>query len=166
MPALGEDTFSESISILSGGSAGNVAVQLAALGMKPSYLAPFGRDKFANFNLQAMKEANVHMIPIFFDASPTGSCIVLSTSADRAFVSNPGANLNLTVDHLYPYTQSIVRAGHLHLGGYFNVTTLQGPQLCNFISSLQKKGVTVSMDPQYDVSHEWTGKDGIMFGVR
>lgn len=90
-----------------------------------------------------------------FEGSPTGTCIVLSGSVDRGFVSCNGANSRLMVDSL-PLSV-LMSAKHVHFHGYFNLPALQSPELVQLLMKLRAKGITTSLDTQWDASEEWEG---------
>jgi hypothetical protein len=73
--AGGKDTPTQSILLFSGGSAGNTAIGLSRLGVKTSYIACVGADKFGTLQIEASFGAA--------SSVSSASCLAFPESAKR-----------------------------------------------------------------------------------
>jgi hypothetical protein len=97
-----------------------------------------------------------------FEKVPMGSCAVLSSKTDRAFVSCLGANHHLGVDALKQPSlyRSLQSCQHVHISGYFSLPLLQNSAMTELCRSLRSNGVLVSLDTQDDGPNSWLGRGG------
>lgn len=132
-----------------------------------SLLAAVGseKDDFARLFVSQLSARGVDCsLMQRYERVPMGSCAVLSTSKDRAFVSCLGTNHHLAVDALkqpsvFPFLHS---CHHLHISGYFSLPLLQCTamtELCRELRS-SEKGLTISLDTQDDGPNSWLGRGG------
>jgi sugar/nucleoside kinase (ribokinase family) len=95
----------------------------------------------------------------------TGSCIVLSVGGEesgRAFVSGRGVldimtGADLHVDEIL----SDPEVCHIHIAGYYNMPMFQ-KDVINILRIAQEKGMTTSLNPQYDATEKWEGMEYLM----
>ena len=66
------------ITLQTGGSGGNTAIQLAALKQPPFFIYASGRDDFAEYYEKKLKQHGVHPVPLRTTTSPTAVCICIS----------------------------------------------------------------------------------------
>jgi sugar/nucleoside kinase (ribokinase family) len=127
-------------SVHCGGAAANIAVGLAHLGAKVTFLGSVGNDpagdliirEFANHGVTAHVQRN--------SEKPTGSCVVLvDRSGERSMLSDSGANQDLRID-----PDAFIGFGHIHISGY----VLQYPQsVADLHTALaRRQEATVSID--------------------
>jgi len=160
LPSWGQDASCDAISFEAGGSALNTAVHLKSL--KPDWTVEFfgciGDDVGGNLVSQHCAKHRVGMNATTRKDMATGTCIVLSGSADRAFVSNGGACASWDVAEV-PVERVAKDAHHLHIGGLFNMITL-APKLASLIERIRaaNKQITISMDTGFDSASVW-GRD-------
>jgi len=167
LPSWGKDCYADSLSLHPGGSAGNVASNLARLSIPTTYYTTIGEDRFGKIFRDAMAARGVRCSFTLDPSRPTPSCVVLSSvkSGDRCFINSIGTNNAVSAAGFLEQKEAIARATHTHIGGYFNCPQLQAPELVSLIRYLQKEGRTVSMDAQTDSIGEWKGRDGNLVEV-
>jgi sugar/nucleoside kinase (ribokinase family) len=94
-PSPGEELFAKKFQREIGGGASITACGLAKLGLKVGLLGLLGKDD-GQWMLDQLRARNVGTSTITTtSAQPTGLTLSLSTSLDRAFLTYPGANLDL-----------------------------------------------------------------------
>jgi ribokinase len=137
-----------------GGSAAIVACGLARLGVATALVSVVGNDNYGEFVRQKLAEAGV--ITRWLRTDPTlatGLTVVLSAPGDRAILTFPGTIPALRADHIDLAELSDAR--HVHVASPF----LQ-PQLTvglpEVLAELRHGGATVSLDPNWDPTGEWT----------
>jgi len=85
----------ESVRFIPGGSAANIAVDCAMLGLKSAYLGILGKDFSANICLDDMKKRGVDLSNVFqTDKDSTAYSVILRTEwgKDRSILAYKGAN--------------------------------------------------------------------------
>jgi fructoselysine 6-kinase len=84
-----------------GGGCVNVAVFMSKLGAKTTYIGAFGKDKSADFIINALKEENVNTDRVQFFNGNTALAFVKHVDLERIFLgSDRGVRYNLTPDKL------------------------------------------------------------------
>nr|CCA18967.1 conserved hypothetical protein [Albugo laibachii Nc14]CCA24833.1 conserved hypothetical protein [Albugo laibachii Nc14] len=142
-----------------GGSALNTATHLSALSREKSEflvdLHTIVGDDF--FGKVLRQHVDLHQIALRSPCLPdlkTGVCIVLSNSSDRGFVTYYGAMRVFALRHVD--RMRVLEANHLHIGGYFSCPQLHA-EIVPLLKSAKEKGITISLDTNYDTSDEWDG---------
>lgn len=165
LPTWGTDTLSNSINMLPGGSAFNTCVHAAKFTEFKNYpliirlCGAIGEDSSSQIFKDRLHEA----VPIIEDgilACPghrTGKCVVLSSVNDRCFVTDRGVVDEMDLDW-FSY-DSLLPSGteHIHIGGYFNLSSGLRSQLGQFLKNRVSKEVTISITPQFDATLKWEG---------
>jgi sugar/nucleoside kinase (ribokinase family) len=86
----------------------------------------------------------------------TATCIVMSSpTRGRCFISSRGALENIRLDwfNLDPmWADPFVR--HIHISGFFNMPSFQ-PDAHLLCSEARRRGLTTSLNPQYDAGGKW-----------
>lgn len=174
LPTWGADVRTDHIRQTAGGSALNVAVQMAAL-MGGSIdgtctlhglVADDALGGFLRARVQAAGvQDNLQVAPA---GTQTGACIVLSGVSDRAFVSHTGANAALTTAHLTAVAElaagSQGRRTHIHVAGYYCLPGLH-THLAGLLRDLRAAWgppesaapLTVSLGTNFDATGQWDG---------
>jgi len=160
MPQWGGDVRCSAVSFEAGGSALNTAVHLKSLAPQHTVtLFTCMGDGDVGSNLLTAHLAH-HKVNVNTTRRPeqTGTCIVLSGSADRGFVSALGASGAWELEQVP--VAAVARGRHLHLSGVFNLVALQ-PVLTELVQRIRvaNKAITVSMDTNYDPTGDW-GRQG------
>lgn len=111
--AVETDTYAHN-AVHCGGAAANVAVGLAHLGQRVTFVGSVGDDPAGDL---LVREFDRHGVGTQIQRSrhyPTGSCVVLVDPAgERSMLSDSGANRDLMID-----PDAFVGARHVHISGY------------------------------------------------
>ena len=149
-------------------SALNVAVGLGELmkgrdGAQCSFCGLVGDDEFGAFLRRRLASAGVRD-RTQTSATSTGSCIILSGSHDRGFVTCVGATGLLSTAHLAHIEESasegLAKRLHVHISGYFSCHALQAG-LAGHLRSLRAiaagrgQHITISFDTNCDATGKW-----------
>eukprot|EP00051_Salpingoeca_urceolata_P008353 m.105390 g.105390 ORF g.105390 m.105390 type:complete len:332 (-) comp15711_c0_seq1:22-1017(-) len=169
LPSWGQDRTVQSIQLLVGGSCSNTARQFASLQAscgrpEPARLcAALGDDALGRQFAEVVRsEAGLECDGVVHKSGvPQSACIVLAGSDDRAFVSCNSSN-DLFDPCAAPWQGVLEDSGcaHVHLGGYFCCRQMQHDGVTELCRQLATSNTTVSLDPQFDASGNWTGHDG------
>jgi sugar/nucleoside kinase (ribokinase family) len=84
----------------------------------------------------------------------TGATVVLSTGAERAFVTYMGSISEVRRSDISP--EMLAMASHLHIGSYFLQRRLH-PDMVELLQEAKGLGLTTSVDPGWDNFREWNG---------
>jgi len=166
MPTWNCDLRAETVKLMLGGSAANTARLLGLFGSKTRLFSSLGDDDVSTMQVQKLRseklvETENSLLQIKNTSAPTA--IVLFGENNRGFISNRGSLesysvLDINKKILFGYE-------HLHFGGYFVCIGMQTNKLINLIKETKEKGITISMDCQYDSTQTWKGKDGNLLKI-
>mmetsp|Transcript_31654 Transcript_31654/g.90870 ORF Transcript_31654/g.90870 Transcript_31654/m.90870 type:complete len:251 (-) Transcript_31654:65-817(-) len=95
-----------------------------------------------------------------FQGLPSSVCLVLAGSQDRAFVSCYSTTDAFSTADLEARSDALLGCGHLHIGGYFNLKGLQNPEFTALVRQCRARGMTISLNTQYDAGECWIGLHG------
>eukprot|EP01064_Diplonema_japonicum_P033959 TRINITY_DN6856_c0_g1_i1.p2 TRINITY_DN6856_c0_g1~~TRINITY_DN6856_c0_g1_i1.p2 ORF type:complete len:326 (+),score=78.35 TRINITY_DN6856_c0_g1_i1:41-1018(+) len=164
LPGWGEDRTVGVIKTILGGSAANTARHMKGINpnLQIALIGSIGNDANGASTVQTLRESGLED---WCETGPasiapdevTGSCIVLSGAADRAFVSCNGANGGL-YPHKDPDAVKFMKgSSHIHVHGYYNCLGLQTNDFAEFLEDLKKEqpGTTLSLDTQFDAEMTW-----------
>ena len=152
-PETGKEKLAEKMSLTLGSSSAIFASNLAALGMKVSFIGKIGNDIFGNFCKAQLNEKGVDTTMLIqSDGLQTGATVILNFDEDRAMITHQGAMKDLGIADIT--NEMLSTAKHLHFSSYF----LQ-PGFKNNLDSLFKMakdaGLTTSLDVQWDPAEQW-----------
>ncbi|WGW12247.1 carbohydrate kinase family protein [Saxibacter everestensis] len=162
IPRFGQaEQLLEGADLLLGGSAAIVACGLARLGVPSALASVVGSDQFGTFVLNYLRERGVDTSAVTIsEALPTGVSVVLSKPHDRAILTFPGtipaldaAGVRNAVERLEPR--------HVHVASYF-LQPILATQLPELFGWLQERGVTISLDTNWDPTERWDGLEDIL----
>ncbi len=138
-----------------GGSASITACACARLGLRARLVGATGDDIFGHFMLERLNDWGVDtaLCPVVTGV-PTGFSVVLSQGNDRAILTHTGTIDKLSGEHLA--LDELASARHVHLTSYFLQPRL-AEQLPDLVSSLRSRGVSVSVDTNWDPAENWDG---------
>ncbi|TYZ64716.1 hypothetical protein PybrP1_011070 [[Pythium] brassicae (nom. inval.)] len=167
LPKWGGDVeCSRPIQLQPGGSALNTATHIGKLALgHPHHTLTvelhtvIGTDAFAPVIQAHLTAHSVALSSPVLEGVPTGVCIVLSGTQDRSFITHYGAAREFSVEHIDE--AKVLTADHLHVGGFYSCANLQG-KLKPLLERARAKGLTISLDTNYDSSEEWHGLDAIL----
>ena len=143
-----------------GGSVGIFASQFAKLGGSIGLISKIGNDPQGRIILQSLEQAGVDitLVDVIQDEqTPMG--LNLSCKGDRAMLTYLGT-LKL-IDPSVFNPALIDRASHWHIGSYFLLNNLI-PFWADWIKTLKKAGITVSLDTNWDPDDQWEGVQEIL----
>jgi ribokinase len=147
-----------------GGSAGITAHGFARLGRPVTLAAAIGADRFGEIVTDALSAAGVDAggLDIRLDR-PTGLTVVLSTGADRAILTLPGAIPTLTADDIRAAVDRATSSGlrHVHVCALFLQPALVAA-LPAVLAEIRAAGVTTSLDTNDDPATAWDGVEALL----
>ncbi len=139
-----------------GGSCNIFACQCAKLGLRTAVLGRVGADPFGQLILRRLQEAGVDTRFVIVDPQrKTGLGTALCPPNDRAILTYLG-----TINAVYPadVTEELLRSTrHIHHGSFFLHTNLQ-PAISEIFQRAQARGVTTSLDTNWDPGDCWAGQ--------
>ena len=139
-----------------GGSASIAANGLARLGIATAVNGIVGDDERGRFMVDELRRSGVDVDQIAVDCDhPTGISVILNSVNDRAILTMPGTIPLLdardvigAVDALHP--------DHVHFASFFLLPGL-AKGLSVLLDSLRARGITTSLDTNWDPAEEWEG---------
>lgn len=144
-----------SYDVFMGGSCSIFACQCAKLGLNTAVVGRLGQDAFASVMREEMERAGVDTQFVAVDpAIRTGLTCVLQQPDDRAMLTVSGSIGAVLLSDAPDELLGNVR--HLHIGSYYLMGQLR-PGFPDFLRNLKSRGVTVSMDTNWDPEERWGG---------
>jgi len=143
--AAGSDTRAE-ISLGGGGQAANTAAWVAAQKVPVTLVAAVGDDDAGRDRLAELERAGVDCALERVEDAPTGTVIVLATDGERTMVSQRGANLRLSAEHVDSALARTPDAGHLHLSAYTLLDDASRGAGLRALAAARERGLTTSVD--------------------
>lgn len=138
-----------------GSSSAIFACGIARLGRSVAFHGLVGDDLFGHFMIDSLAARGIDTRGIVVDpAIKTGITVHLSRGVDRAMLTYSGSIGALRFDQID--LAAVTRARHLHLGSYYMLDALR-PQIPQLFAHAQAKGLSVSMDTNFDPSERWEG---------
>ena len=138
-----------------GGSANIFAAQFAKLGGRAGVIGCVGEDLFGDFALDRLRTAGVDISRVKRQASlKTGLGVALSEPNDRAILTYLG-----TIDAIQPNNipeTTLDSCRHWHITSFFLLQSLTN-FWSDWVRACKARGVTVSLDPNWDPSNRWQG---------
>jgi ribokinase len=143
-----------------GGSAAIVASGLAKLGVSTTLVAVVGDDEFGRITTGALAAAGVDTSRLRVDAAqPTGISVILS-SEDRAILTLPGTLALTSADEVRAAVEATDPA-HVHFASFFLLPGLAA-ELPALLAELRDRGVTTSLDTNWDPAERWDGLASVL----
>jgi sugar/nucleoside kinase (ribokinase family) len=160
-PAFGQvERLVEDATLTIGSSSAIAACGMARLGLRVAFAGLVGDDEFGRFMRGALASRGVDITAVRVDpAVKTGLTVILSRGEDRAILTYPGSIAALRREHLD--MGMLGRARHLHLGSYFLLDGLR-PDVPALFAAARARGLTVSLDTNYDPAERWDGLDAVL----
>lgn len=154
VPRFGQvEQLVDALDIVLGSSAGICAAGLARLDIDVAMVSRVGSDMFGERTLALLAQSGVDTTAIRVTADPTGVSVILSAPGDRAILTRPGAFASLSAAEILSASE---HAAHVHLASFFLLPALV-PELPQLLRELRGRGVTTSLDTNWDPSERWTG---------
>ncbi|MES1919960.1 hypothetical protein MHBO_001702, partial [Bonamia ostreae] len=160
LPTWNRGRKADTIKLMIGGSAGNTARYLGALGKQTRLFSVLGDDDVSRLNVLKLKEENLvsidgSVVQKENDFAPIA--IVLFGMNKRQFIIYSGSLKSFTVDDIN--SKLVFENDHLHFGGYFVCPGLHNDKLIEFLKQVKARGITISMDCQGKGTQKWTSKN-------
>ncbi|GAA4732547.1 carbohydrate kinase family protein [Phytohabitans rumicis] len=143
--ATGSDTRAR-IRFTGGGQAANTAAWLAELGAPVTLVAAVGADDAGRARVAELTALGVRCAIHEHAGAATGSVIVLTHDGERTMVTDRGANLLLSADHVDTALTASLDARHVHVSAY---TLLDGGSReagLRALAAARERGLTTSVD--------------------
>ncbi len=155
LPTVGGLLAVDHIGMAIGGCASNTAVVLSRLGVPTSLWGKLGRDLFGDFVLKELKRAGVETSGLVIDkkTDTSATLVLVNSKAQRSFLHSMAANDLIYKKELRLSKLSQFR--HLHVGGYFLFSALDGKPMADILKQAKGKGVTTSLDTAWDLRGRW-----------
>ncbi|MET8349294.1 MULTISPECIES: PfkB family carbohydrate kinase [unclassified Micromonospora] len=144
-PAAGSDTAAD-ITLGGGGQAANTAAWIAAQGVDVTLVGAVGNDDAGRDRVAELDRAGVDCAVDRVEGVPTGTVIVLATDGERTMISQRGANLRLSAEHVERALAAVPDAGHLHLSAYTLLDTESRGAGLRALAAARERGLTTSVD--------------------
>ena len=141
----GSDTPAR-ISVTGGGAGANTAAWLANAGLAVTLCGVVGADTVGSARIAELSAAGVDCAVRQSSEMPTGSIVILSGPADRAMITDRGANALLTVADVDAAFAGSADAVHLHLSGYSLLDAGSADAARYALEAAHARGLTVSVD--------------------
>jgi sugar/nucleoside kinase (ribokinase family) len=150
----------DSASLNIGSSSVIFAVAAAKLGLKVRFFGLCGKDDFGDFMLKSMADQGIDISQIKPSAAcTTGLSVHLDTGKDRAILTDLGCMALLRYEDI---PQDLFGASrHLHVASYFLQAGLR-PGLVKLFQHAHQKGMTTSLDTNWDPDQCWVGVKEIL----
>lgn len=152
-PTPGREVFAESCALTLGSASAIFAVGFAKLGNPVSFVSTVGRDGWADYCLDILRQAGIDVTRVTQDAAlQTGITVSIPVGGDRTLVTFPGASRVQTDAGLDE--ELLSRFEHLHVSSYFLQTGLR-PCCARLFARASRLGLTTSLDPGFDPAERW-----------
>lgn len=154
VPRFGQaEQLLDGADLVLGSSAGICAAGLARLGVDTAIVARIGTDVFGDRTRELLVRAGVDIEALRVVDEPTGISVILSAPEDRSILTLTGALAGVTADEVLAASEGVA---HVHFASYFLVPTLAA-ELPAVLAALRARGVTTSLDTNWDPSEAWSG---------
>ncbi|WP_433791661.1 carbohydrate kinase family protein [Actinoplanes sp. CA-252034] len=141
----GSDTDA-AIRVAGGGQAANTAAWLASAGHEVTLVAAVGDDQAGRDRVAELGAAGVRCAVQVLPGVATGSVVVLTGAAERTMITDRGASLRLTPDHVAATIGAAPPGSHLHLSGYPLLHAGSRPAGLAALTAAARREITVSVD--------------------
>ncbi len=147
--------------ILSIGSSSVIfACGAARLGLRVAFLGVCGEDIFGRFMLEEMRKRSIDTSHVIVKKEGrTGLSVILNRTSDRAILTFPGLIGELSAEDVPD--ELLNQCRHLHVASYFLQPRLQ-PGLPGLFQRAHQRGLTTSLDTNYDPTEQWAGLDALL----
>lgn len=161
VPEFGQvEKIVDSATLNIGSSSVIFAVAAAKLGLKVRFFGLCGKDAFGDFMLGRMAEQNIDVSQIQASENfVTGLSVHLDTGKDRAILTDLGCMAKLQVEDIPQ--ELLENSRHLHVASYFLQAGLR-PGLGKLFQAAHQKGLTTSLDTNWDPDQQWVGVKEIL----
>jgi len=143
----------EQAAVTPGGCASNTAIGLASLGVATGLVALTGNDDSADLLDRYWTRAGIdtRFVQRNDNVSTAVSIGLVDSDFQPRFVHTPGANGQLSADHLDGKTISETGARYLHVAGFFVLPSLLDTRFGEKMAQIQAAGLSTSLDVVFNV---------------
>lgn len=161
LPVFGQvEKLVDVASLTIGSSSVIFACGAARLGLKVAFVGQCGDDLFGRFIVDEMRQRGIDVSHVMVvSGGSTGLSVILNQGTDRAILTYPGLIPSLRAEDIPD--SLFAQARHLHVASYFLQTALQ-PGLPRLFQRAHARGLTTSLDTNYDPSEAWLGFDALL----
>jgi sugar/nucleoside kinase (ribokinase family) len=153
LPEVDREVGCSSFEVTIGSSTAICACNYASLGGAASFVGLAGEDDYGDFMVQGLKEFRIGTELVRRTAAvKTGVTVNLIFGKTRTQVTYPGAISEFGIEHID--LETLEGSRHIHLGGPYMQTRLL-PHVTSLLQFARDRGVTTSLDPQWDNSGRW-----------
>ena len=151
-PEIGKEKFAQDMTVTLGSSTAIFAANAAALGSKVCFVGLVGRDSFGDLVRTSLEAKGVDTRYVKQGETPTGASICMSYGEDRAVLTYQGAMDIMGLDDID--LSVFDETKHIHLSSIFMQSGVLR-DLEKILDLAAAKGVTVSLDTQWDPIEKW-----------
>ncbi|HET6527375.1 MAG TPA: carbohydrate kinase family protein [Balneolaceae bacterium] len=152
-PELGKEKIASDFSLTLGSSSAIFAGNIARLGVKTTFCGMIGDDGFGTKTINQLQEYGVDTSLVKkSDTHKTGLTVIMRYSDDRAMLTYPGAMEHFSFRNIP--ANAFENARHLHISSIFLQPGIK-KDLFKIIETAKSRGMTVSVDPQWDPDERW-----------
>ncbi len=152
-PEIGKEKFAGDMILTLGSSTAIFAANVSSLGSRTGFVGMIGKDSFGDLVKSSLQAKGVDTsLLIETDKSATGATIVLNYNEDRANVTYQGTMDLMSFKDIdkavFEHTK------HIHLSSIYLQSGIK-KDLVEILSYAREKGVTTSLDTQWDPLETW-----------
>ncbi len=156
-PVVDREVTAKTWDVVMGASTVICACAYASLGGNASFAGLCGRDEYGDFMVRGLAECGIDTSLVRrTDRVRTGVTVNMIHGNTRTQATYPGSIAEFDASWLNGDT--LARFNHLHLGGVYLETKLL-PRITGLLADARSRGLTTSIDPQWDASEEWRYMD-------
>jgi sugar/nucleoside kinase (ribokinase family) len=153
IPCAEQDTLATGLEVVLGGQTATISRALSRLGLSVTFVGRVGDDSYGRWAVEQLRADGVDTSAMVIDPGlRTGATVVLSTGAERAFVTYMGSLTQIRRSDIT--AEILANADHLHIGSYFLQRRLH-PDVIDLMREAKSRGLTTSVDPGWDNFMEW-----------
>ena len=153
LPEIGKEKFAGNMIMTLGSSTAIFSANVSSLGSRVAFVGMIGKDSFGELVKSSLHAKGVDTsLLIETDQDATGATIVLNYEEDRANVTYQGT---MDLMSFKDIDKSVFEnAEHIHISSVFLQSGVK-KDLFDILTCAREKGVTTSIDPQWDPLEEW-----------
>ena len=150
---IGKEIFAKDMLLTLGSSTAIFAANTSSIGAKVGFVGMIGKDSFGRLVKDSLTEKGVSTeFIIETDKYATGVTVGLNYGEERAMVTYQGPMDVMTFADINPSVFELTK--HIHLSSVFVQEGLKN-DLVKILKYAIEKGITTSLDVQWDPSEEW-----------
>ena len=153
LPEIGKEKFAKDMIMTLGSSTAIFSANVSSLGSRVAFVGMIGKDSFGELVKSSLQAKGVDTsLLIETDQDATGATIVLNYDEDRANVTYQGT---MDLMSFKDIDKSVFEnTKHIHISSVFLQSGIK-KDLLEILCYSREKGVTTSLDPQWDPVEDW-----------